>query len=147
MSEKIDLGNGDWAEVNDDLGYADRKWWRIRVANARRAKAAGEAEAPELSMEDNIGLIEELTARLVTGSSIPSLVPWTPDAAEALSHSHGLEACDKIEDAVIEQMNRLNGVAAPKQQTTGTGSAGTSSDGTPSPHPEPMPEPSSMPPG
>jgi len=142
MAEKVDLGNGDWAEVNDDIGYNDRKWWRIKVAEARKAEAAArtaDAEA-DLSMAGNIGLIEELTTRLVTSSSVPGLVPWTPDAAEALSHSHGLEACDAIEDAVIAQMNRLNGVAAPKPQTNGGGSGTGSSDGPQSLPLEPTPE-------
>lgn len=143
MTEVVDLGEGDSAEVNTDLGYSDRKWWRIKVAEAR--KAAGPDSPPELSMEDNIGLIEELTTRLVTASSVPGLVPWTPEAAEALSHSHGLEACNAIEEAVIEQMNRLNGIAAPKPPTNGDGSATGSSDEPPSLLPEPTPEPSSMP--
>ena len=165
MAVKVDLGSGDWAEVNDDLGYRDRKWWRIRVDEAKRAKNAGHTpvmepdpaspgamrevpgSAPEFTMEDNLGLIEDLTARLVTGSSVPGLVPWTPEAAEALSHSHGLEACDKIEDAVIEQMNRLNGVAVPKRETSGGGSGSTSGDGSPSPLPAPPATPSSMPSG
>lgn len=164
MPEKIDLGNGDWAEVNTDLGYQDRRWWRIRVDEARRAKGgtgpqfepdpanpAVMREVPgsssELTMADNIGLIEELTARLLTSSSVLGLVPWTPEAAEALSHSHGLDACDAIEDAVIVQMNRLNGIAAPKPATNGGGSAGTSPDGTPSLLPEPTPGPSSTPAG
>ena len=149
MPEKISLPNGDWAEVNDDLGYQDRRWWRIRVAEVRKAEAAarpqadGQDAAPDLSMAGNIGLVEELTARLVVASSVPGLVPWTPEAAEALSHSHGLEACDAIEDAVIAQMNRLNGVAAPKPQTNGDGSAPGSSDAPPSPLPGATPEPSS----
>lgn len=153
-AEKLDLGNGDWAEVNTDLGYQDRRWWRIRVAEVRKAEAAarppaadGQESAPDLSMAGNISLIEELTARLVVASSVPGLVPWTPEAAEALSHSHGLEACDAIEDAVIGQMNRLNGVAAPKPPTSGGGSVSGSSDGQPSPLPDATPEPSSTQPG
>lgn len=153
MAEKVDLGNGDYAEVNTDLGYNDRRWWRIKVAEVRKAAAAsrppaGEADqdsAPDVPMADNLGLIEELTARLVTASSVPGLVPWTPEAAEALSHSHGLEACDAIEDAVIAQMNRLNGIAAPKPQTNGGGSATGSSDGPPSLPLAPMPGPSTTP--
>jgi len=152
MAEKVDLGKGDWAEINDDIGYEDRKWWRIKVAGVRKAEAAarppeGQDTAPDISMAANLGLIEELTARLVTASSVPGLVPWTPGAAEALSHSHGLEACDAIEDAVITQMNRLNGVATPKPQTNGDGSGTGSSDGPQSPHPEPTLEPSITPSG
>ena len=164
MPEKVDLGNGDWAEVNTEVGYSDRKWWRIRIAEVKKAKGvAGPQYEPdpanpavmrevpgsavELSMEDNIGLVEDLTARLLVASSVPGLVPWTPEAAEALSHSHGLEACDAIENAVIEQMNRLNGVAAPKPATNGGGSADTSPGSTASLLPEQTPELSSMPAG
>ena len=147
MPEKIDLPNGDWAEVNTDIGYYDRKWWRIKVAEVRKKAAAAEPDADEVPMADNIALIEELTAKLVTASSIPGLVPWTPEAAEALSHSHGLEACTAIEDAVIAQMNRLNGIAAPKPQTSGGGSSTGSSDEPLSLLPEETPESSSTPPG
>ena len=151
MAEKVDLGQGDWAEVNTDIGYNDRRWWRIRLAEVRKAEAAarpaadGQDSAPDLSMEANLGLIEELTARLVVASSVPGLVPWTPEAAEALSHSHGLEACDAIEDAVIAQMNRLNGVSAPKPQTSGGGSGSGSSEGQQSLLPEQTPELSTTP--
>lgn len=149
MTEVVDLGEGDYAEVNTDLGYSDRRWWRIRVAGVRKAAAGGaDQDGPvDVSMEDNIGLIEELTARLLTASSVSGLVPWTPDAAEALSHSHGLEACNAIEEAVIGQMNRLNGVAVPKPPTNGDGSATGSSGAPPSPLPEPTPEPSTTPSG
>jgi hypothetical protein len=78
---------------------------------------------------------------------VPGLVPWTPEAAEVLSHSHGLEACTAIEDAVMEQMSRLNGATAPKPQESGGGSASTSGDATPSLPLAPMPESSSTPPG
>lgn len=162
MSAKVDLGNGDWAEVNTEVGYADRKWWRIRIAEVKKARGvtgpqyepdpanpAVTREVPgsavELSMEDNLGLVEDLTARLVVASSVPGLVPWTPESAEALSHSHGLEACDAIEEAVIEQMNRLNGITAPKPATNGAGSADTSPGSTASLPPAPTPEPSSTP--
>lgn len=153
MAEKIDLGSGDWAEVNNDLGYNDRRWWRIRLAEVRKAETAarpaaeGQESAPDLSMAANLGLIEELTARLVVASSVPGLVPWTPEAAEALSHSHGLEACDAIEDAVITQMNRLNGVATPKPRTSGGGSGSGSPDAPQSPLQEPTPDPSTTPSG
>jgi hypothetical protein len=163
-NEVVDLGQGDYAEVNTDIGYQDRRWWRIRVDKVRRAKGAGRGpqmepdpdnpavmrEVPgssaEFTMEDNIGLIEELTARLLVASSVPGLVPWTPEKAEELSHSHGLEACTAIEDAVIAQMNRLNGIAAPKPQTSGGGSGSTSGDASPSPLPAPTPPSSSTPP-
>lgn len=163
MAEVVDLGNGDSAEVRTDLTYADRKWWRIRVDTVRRANGTGKpaetkvnpdnpaemidvpAVPAELTMADNIGLVEELTARLVCGSTVPGLCPWTPEAADALSVSHGLEACEAVEDAVITQMNRLNGVAAPKPRTTGGGSATGSSDGPQSPLPAPTPEPSTTP--
>lgn len=159
MAVKVDLPQGDWAEVNDDLGYLDRKWWRVAVDKAKRAKGGGTGprlepdpanpavmrevpgSAADLTMADNIGLIEQLTARLVVASSVEGLVPCTPDALEALAHSHGLEACDAVEDAVITQMNRLNGVTAPKPATSGDGSGTGSSDESPSPLPEQTPGP------
>jgi hypothetical protein len=152
MPEEIKLGNGDTATIRSDLTYSDRKWWRIEVDKTRRANGTGRpaetkvnpsnpaemievpAVPPELTMEDNIVLVEALTARLLTASSVPGIIPWTPEAAEALSRSHGLEAVDAIEDAVIVQMNRLNGVAGPKKASSG-GSGNTSPDATPSPLP------------
>jgi hypothetical protein len=153
MTVVLDLGEGDSAEIRDDLTYSDRKWWRILVDKTRRANGTGSpagtkpdpanpaqmidvpAVPAELTMEDNIVLVEALTARLLTASTVPGVVPWTPEAAEALSQSHGLEAVDAIEDAVIVQMNRLNGTAGPKTGSSG-GSGSTSPDGTPSPLPE-----------
>lgn len=150
MTDVIPLGNGDSAEIRDDLTYFDRKWWRILVDQRRRGNGTGSparmepnpanpaemTEVPavpaELTMEDNIALIEALAARLLTGSTVPGIIPWTPEAAEGLSRSHGLDAVDAIEDAVITQMNRLNGIAAPGKENSG-GSASTSQDDTPSP--------------
>jgi len=150
MTDEIPIGNGDTVTIRDDLTYFDRKWWRILVDKRRRENGTGKpartepnpantaelievpAVPPELTMEDNIALIEALTARLLSGSTVPGIIPWTPEAADALSRSHGLDAVDAVETAVIRQMDRLNGVKAPGKESSG-GSAPTSPDSIQSP--------------
>lgn len=149
-TEKIDLGNGEYAELRTDLTRADRRWWQSRVDEVRRSNGTAKpqkmepdpdnpanlrtipAEPGYLRPEESMQLTDELTARLLVSWSLPE--PWSPAYADTLD----LDMFDALDEAVTIQMNRLNGIA-PKKKTS-TISTGTSPDPAPAPRTEQTPK-------
>lgn len=145
-TEKIDLGGGEWAEIRTDLTRVDRKWWRRRIDEVRRsngtAKPAYTGPDPDnpaqlrevpavegyITPDDDTMLKDELTAKLLIGWSLPQ--PWSSEYADTWD----LDTFDALDDAVIVQMRRLQGLA-PKKTTSAT-SASTSPDGAGAPRTE-----------
>ena len=155
MPDKIDLPDGGWAQFRTALTGADRKWWRLRIDEVKRtngtAKPAYHGPDPDnpavmkdvpaadgyLRTEDDIALVEEVTARLLESWSLPHQLPYTAATGDLLD----LDVFNAIEDATLAQVRRLNGLIPKPPRTSGT-SATTSGDGAPAPPPVPAEPPS-----
>jgi len=153
MPDKIDLGDGEYAEIRTELTGGDQKWYLILRDKLRRengtakpatsgpdpANSAVMLEVPavpaELLVEDNITLLDAVLGRLLTSSSRFAL-PWTPGMRDETD----LDIVTALDEKGLEASNRLVGGGPKRNQSTPT-SAPTSSTDASAPQPEQTPEP------
>lgn len=154
MPEKIDLPDGEWAEIRSETTGGDEKFYMVTRDKLIRANGTGKpgytapdpenpsvmkefpAVEPELTAEDTYALLDAIVARLLLSSSVPGLVPWTADVRETTS-SGIVRAVDAAVNKAVSEM-----FAGPKPTRSGTTSASTSGDDADAPRTEPTPEPS-----
>ena len=151
MPDKIDLGDGEWAEVRTgrEVTGEDRDEWLLAIDDARQEKGPAVQYKPNpenpaemievpgdrsLSLRDQLKIRDMLTARLVTSWSFPQ--PYSRQARSQMS----LAACKKL-DAVIEaQAARFTDDGPDPKEATTPISVTTSRDAGETPQGEPVPE-------
>lgn len=176
-TEQVDLGNGQSAEIRTSLTGGDQRdflAFRAKLAEANGSGSPARSEPDpdnpammrtvpavpaRLTVEDNFAVYDWLVDRLVVSCTVPYVLPWRPPAVAedgtvkdpGSRDETDLDVVNALDKAVIEQMNRLLGIAGPKPPTAGARSETTSTGGTatePGPAPaEPAQEPSSTPTG
>jgi hypothetical protein len=153
MPDKIDLGDGDYAEIRTELTGGDQKWYLILRGKLMRENGTAKpaytepdpantarmrevpAVAAELTAEDNIALLDAVLGRLLVSWSLPQGLPWT----SGMRDETDLDIMNALDDASLAASRRLMGIG-PKLRSFLT-SASTSSTTAPAPRTEPTPEP------